>query len=105
MTRIKVPFQLLQVGSKFVNDKNFLNKYYFNIISCMKEAERVAVAEERVKFNTWKPELSWDLGLKSVKNKAKFWLRIWVSCERPRKSITSIYGLQNLKFANSRQVI
>ena len=49
----------------------------------MKEAKRVAVPEERVKFNTRKPEWSWDPGLKSVKNKAKFWLRIWVSCERP----------------------
>ena len=50
----------------------------------MKEAERVAVPEERVKFNTRKPEWSWDPGLKSAKNRAKFWLHVWVSCERPR---------------------
>ena len=87
LATIQVPFHLLQLSCKSSNDKNTLNDYYLKLVSCLKTAELTAVPRERVRRNTRKPEWSWDPELKSIKNKAKFWLRIWVSCGRPSEGV------------------
>ena len=84
---IKVPYHLLQVTDRFSNDKQSLNEYYDKIIWCLKQAEATAVPLEKIKVKTRKPEWVLDPELKVVKNKAKFWLRIWVSCGRPNRGV------------------
>ena len=78
---IRVPYHLLQLQVK--GSKRDLDRYYDDIIRCMKEAEKIAVPQERIRIKTRKSIWAADPELKNFKNKAKLWLRIWVDCGRP----------------------
>ncbi|XP_065584325.1 uncharacterized protein LOC136043326, partial [Artemia franciscana] len=78
---IRVPYHLLQLQVK--GSKRDLDRYYDDIIRCMKEAEKIAVPQERIRIKTRKSIWAADPELKNLKNKAKLWLRIWVDCGRP----------------------
>jgi beta-xylosidase len=80
---IKVPYHLLQVTGHFSNYKQSLNEYYDKMIWCLKQAEATAIPLEKIKVKTRKPKWVLDPELKVVKNRAKFWLRIWASCGQP----------------------
>ena len=82
---IRVPFHLLCTNAYPIidNARADLNRYYRDIILCIKQAEDVAIPLIRVRRNTQKPIWKCDPLLKKVKNKAKFWLRIWSACGRP----------------------
>jgi len=80
---LRVPFHLLQLSVSPTKSNYDLNHYYNQIVWCLKRAEEVAVPQERVRKSTRKPMWSCDPELKSVKNKAKLWLRIWVANGRP----------------------
>jgi hypothetical protein len=66
---IRVLYHLLQLQVK--GSKLDLNRYYDNIISCMKEAEKIAVPKERIRIKTQKSIWTADPELKNYKNKAK----------------------------------
>jgi hypothetical protein len=65
---IRVPYHLLQ--SQVKGSKCDLNRYYDNIISCMKEAEKIAVPEERIRIKTQKSIWTANSELKNYKNKS-----------------------------------
>ena len=71
---MRVPYHLLQlkyIGSDRVSG---LNSYYRELVSCLKESECRAVPLERICIGTQKSTWSADPNLKTIKNKAKFWL-------------------------------
>ena len=97
---IRVPYHLLRLQVK--GSKRDLDRYYDDIIRCMKEAEKIAVPKERIYIKTRKSIWAADPELKNFKNKAKLWLRIWVDCGRPitgsvadinKKTKNEIYSL------------
>ena len=49
-----------------------------DIIRCMKEAEKIAVPEERIRTKTRKSIWAAVPELRNYENEAKLWLRIWV---------------------------
>ena len=84
LSTIYVPYQLLQCSQNFIYAKYEIDRYYHSILSAMKEAEKISVPVKRIRKNTQKPLWSLDPNLKACKNKAKFWLKIWTDCGRPR---------------------
>jgi hypothetical protein len=83
LSNISVSFHLLG-ACYFISDvRGQLNAYYRNIISSIKQAEAIAVPFIRVRLNTRKTFWKCDPELKKVKNQAKFWLKLWIACDRP----------------------
>ena len=71
-----------------------INLYYSQIISCLKNAESCTVPCARVRLGTRQPVWNNDSELKSIKDRAKLWLRIKqfvvtnCSKERPGSIVT-----------------
>ena len=83
LSTIKVPFHLLQTSIKCPDSKEDLNSYYYQIVACLKSATKVAVPIEHVRSGSRKPLWNIHPEVKKVKNRAKFWLRLWNACDRP----------------------
>lgn len=82
--KIKVPFQLLMHGS---SDLVALDIYCTEIIHAMKTAEQASVPTRRFKPGISKPGWSRSPKVRQAKARAKFWLRLWRDCERPRSGV------------------
>ena len=84
LSLIRAPYNLLQL--KYVGSDRFseLKSNYKEIAFCLKEAECRAVPLGRIRIGTQKSIWSADPNVKTLKNKAKFWLRVWNDCDRPR---------------------
>ena len=82
LSTFKVPFNLLYTGVGSPQARIQLNIYYSHIVSCLKRSEEVAVPLCRFRAQTrswiWKnnPEL------KTIQNRAKLWLKMWITCSR-----------------------
>ena len=78
LSTVGIPFHLLCTNAypTIDNVPADLNRYYGDNISCINQAEYVAVPLMRVRRNTQKPIWKCDPMLKKGKNKAKSLLRI-----------------------------
>ena len=83
LSTLCVTYHFLQLSTPCLNKKLDLNIYYLKIAYCLKQAEAVAVLFDPCHVNTRQPVWNIRPELKTIKNKAKFWLRIWVACGRP----------------------
>ena len=83
MSTVRVHYHLLQLNTPCPNKKPDFNIYYLKIISCLKQAEGMAVPPDRCRINTRQPVWNIDLELETIENKTKFWLQIWIACGRP----------------------
>jgi hypothetical protein len=66
-----------------VNCKKDLDCYYNQIIKYLKDAKAVAVPLQHVRCGMQKSIWSLDPNLKTLKNKANFWLKVWNGWYRP----------------------
>ena len=83
LSTIKVPYHLLQTSVSSPSSTVDLNFYYCQIVHCLKSASKAAVPVDKVRIGTRKPNWNVDPEVKRAKQKAKFWLRMWISCDRP----------------------
>ena len=83
LSSIKVPFHLLQTSVSTTSTRIDINSYYQQIVFCLKSAAKTAVPSECVRTGTRNPFWKVDPKVKMAKQKAKFWLRMWIACNRP----------------------
>ncbi|XP_065566258.1 uncharacterized protein LOC136031014 [Artemia franciscana] len=83
LSSIKVPFHLLQTSVSITSTRININSYYQQIVFCLKSAAKKAVPSECVRTGTRNPFWKVDTKVKMDKQKAKFWLRMWIACDRP----------------------
>ena len=83
LSTIKVPFNLLCTSVGSPQARIQLNIYYSHIVSCLKRSEEVAVPLCRFRAKTRSSIWKNDPELKTIKNQAKLWLKIWIACGRP----------------------
>ena len=80
---IKVPYHLLQTLVSSPSSGVNLYCYYFKTVHCLKSAYKAAVPVDKVRIGARKPNWNVDPEVKRTKQKAKFWLRMWLSCDQP----------------------
>ena len=83
LSSIKGPFHLLQTSVSTTSTRIDINSYYQQIVFCIKSAAKTAVPSECVRTGTRNPFWKVDPKVKIAKQKAKFWLRVWIACNRP----------------------
>jgi hypothetical protein len=79
-----VSFHLLQTAVRSPTAKIDLNCYNYQIVHCLKSAASVSVVVEFVRFGTRKPLWNVCPEVEKAKQRAKFWLRLWIACDRPK---------------------
>ena len=83
LSTTKVPYHLLQTSVSSPSSRVDLNYYSYQIVHCLESASKAAVPVDKVRIGTKKPNWYIDPEIKGAKQKAKSWLRIWISCDRP----------------------
>ena len=66
---------------------------------CLKSASKAAVPVDKVRIGTRKPNWNVDPEVKRAKQKAKFWLRMWISCDNNRNLGQLYLKARKLTFA------
>ena len=84
LSTIKVPYHLLQTSVSSPSRRVDLNCYYYQIVHCRKSASKAAVLKlvDKARIGTRKPSWNVDPEVKRAKQKAKFCLGMWTSCDR-----------------------
>ena len=102
LSTIKVPYDLLQTSVSSPSSGANLNCYYYQIVHCLKSASKAAVPVDKVRIGTRKPNWNVDPEVKRAKQKAKFWLRMWISYDRPSsQAVFSVKQKCKLKYKAS----
>ena len=83
LSSFKVPFHSLQTSVRTTLPWIDINSYYQQIVFCLKSASKKDVPFERVRMGTRNPFWKVDPKVKMAKQKAKFWLRMSIACDRP----------------------
>ena len=83
LSSIKVPFHLLQTSVCTTSTWIDINSYYQQIVFCLKSAAKKAVPSEHVRTDTCNRFWKVDPKVKMAKQKAKFWLCVWIACDHP----------------------
>lgn len=91
LTKIKVPFQLLQQSVCIQDEEKqlLLNIYCSEISHALLSAEAAAVPIRKVRVGTEIPKWSENPALSEACGRAKFWLRLWNECGRPKSGVVN----------------
>jgi hypothetical protein len=89
LTKIKVPYHLLQSSSAVMDEPGLLNLYCEQIKYAIRCADHAAVPVSKSRVKTEKYGWSRNPILVSACSQAKVWLRIWQECDRLRVGVVN----------------
>ena len=76
-------YHLLQRSLNTTSTKIDINSYHQQTLFCLKSAAKKAVPSEHVRMGTCNPFWKVDPKVKMDKQKAMFWLCVWIACDLP----------------------